>query len=139
MLKRVISAVVLLAIVAVCFVLSTETAVLLIAVCGVLCCFELGNALKKLERNPVAPLAFAFVIGSALIIYFKLSLVLLVALLGAIFLADFTICMASKNIPRRTRSQHSVCLYIRACPWLRLFIYARCRRLCGWLFSSRDF
>ena len=97
MLKRIISAVVLLALVAVCSVLSTETAVLLIVVCGVLCCFELGNALKKLERNPVAPLAFAFVIGSALIIYFKLSLVLLVALLGAIFLADFVICMASKK------------------------------------------
>lgn len=97
MLKRVISAVVLLAIVAVCFVLSTETAVLLIAVCGVLCCFELGNGLKKLGRNPVAPLTFTFVIGSALIIYFKASLVLLVALLGAIFIADFVICMASSK------------------------------------------
>ena len=69
MFKRVMSALVLLAIVAVCFVASQATAMLLVAACGLLSCHEMGNALKKLNRNIIKPLPMLFIAVATLMIY----------------------------------------------------------------------
>lgn len=97
MLKRVLSAVVLLVLVAVCFIVSTETAMLLIATFGVLSCHEIGNAYKKLNRNIIKALPMAFIIAATLVIYFKLSMLYLIACVGLIFIIDFVVCMKDKN------------------------------------------
>ncbi len=97
MLKRVLSAVVLLAIVAVCFIVSTETAMLLIMVFGVISCHEIGNALKKLNRNIVEVIPMAFIVASSLMIYFKLNMIYLLAFVALMFVVTFTVCMKSEK------------------------------------------
>ncbi len=97
MLKRVLSAVVLLLLVAVCFVVSTETAMLLIMIFGIISCDEMGNALKKLNRNIVKAVPMSFIAASSLMIYFKLNMIYLLAFVGLIFVITFTVCMKSKN------------------------------------------
>ncbi len=97
MLKRVLSAVVLLSIVVVCFVLSKETAMLLVAAFSLLSCHEMSNALKKLDRNIIKLLPMAFIVISSLMIYFGLSLVYLAACVGLLFVINFAVCMKSKK------------------------------------------
>ena len=79
MLKRVLSAVVLLALVAVCFGVSRITAVLLVAVCVCLCCYELARSQKKQGRNPVGELSYIMIVACAAVIYFKLSFIIVAA------------------------------------------------------------
>lgn len=97
MLKRVVSAVALLAITALCFLLCTETAVAYVAVCGILCCHEMANGLKKLNKNPVRAVPFIFIVASALVIYFKLPVIWLAAVVLALFVATFVFCMKAEK------------------------------------------
>lgn len=97
MLKRVISALVLLALVAVCFSVSKVTAVLLVVVCSCLCCHELAASQKKQGRNPVGELSYVMIAVSAAVIYFKLSFIYLAAIVSVLFLASFVICMYDKK------------------------------------------
>lgn len=97
MLKRVLSAIVLLLLVAVCFVLSTETAMLLVAASGILSCHEMGNALKNLNRNIIKAIPMLFIVVASLAIYFKLNMIYLMAFACVAFVATFVICMKSKK------------------------------------------
>lgn len=97
MLKRVLSAVVLLALVAVCFGVSRITAVLLVAVCVSLCCYELARSQKKQGRNPVGELSYVMIAVCAAVIYFKLSFIWVAAVVSVLFLAAFLICMYDKK------------------------------------------
>lgn len=97
MFKRVMSALVLLVIVAICFVASQATAMLLVAAFGLLSCHEMGNALKKLNRNIIKPLPMLFIAVATLMIYFKLDMLCLAACVGLIFIVDFVVCMKSKK------------------------------------------
>ncbi len=97
MFKRVMSALVLLVIVAVCFVASKASAMLLVAAFGLLSCHEMSNAFKKLGRNVIEFLPMIFIVASTLMIYFKLDMLCLVACVGLIFLVDFVVCMKSKK------------------------------------------
>ena len=97
MLKRVLSAVVLLILVAVCFVASQATAMLLVAAFGLLSCHEMSNAYKKLNRNVIKALPMAFIAAATLVIYFKLDMLYLAACACLIFIIDFVVCMKSKK------------------------------------------
>lgn len=97
MLKRIVSGLVLLALVAVCFIASKETTLMLIAVCAMISCYEFGNAMKKMNHKPITFIGFVFVGVSTLIIYFELGLLWLIALLGVTLFASFAICILSKK------------------------------------------
>ncbi len=97
MLKRVLSAVALLALVAVCFIVSTETAMLLVMVFGVISCHEMKNALKKLNRNIVEVIPMAFIVASSLAIYFKLDMIYLIAFAALLIMSAFVVCMRDEK------------------------------------------
>ncbi len=97
MFKRVLSAVVLLVIVAVCFIASTETAMLLVAAFGILSCHEIGNALKNINRNIIKLIPMVFIVVSALMIYFNLDMIYLLAFMCLALVAIFVVCMKDKK------------------------------------------
>ena len=68
MVKRVISAIVLLALTALCFWLCTETAVLYVLLFGCLCCYELSKNLKKIQFSPLTALPCVFMAACAVVL-----------------------------------------------------------------------
>lgn len=74
---RVISAIVLLSIVAVCVTASPITRILLFLVAAVLSCYEMSNALKKTELKVIVFPAYLFIIGHAVMCYFDIDIILL--------------------------------------------------------------
>ncbi len=97
MLKRVLSGLALLALVAVCFVASKASAMVLVAAFGLLSCHEMGNALKALNRNIIKPLPMVFIAVATAVMYFKLDMIYLIACVGLIFIVNFVICMKSRK------------------------------------------
>lgn len=97
MLKRVLSALFLLGLTAACFVLCKETAVIYVTAVGILSIFELNNALKKLNYSPIIIIPCIFLAASAAVIYFKLPVLWLAAVVLALYAADFIVCMKSKE------------------------------------------
>lgn len=97
MVKRVLSALFLLALTAACFVLCKETAVIYVTAISFICIHEMTNALKKLDFNPIIYLPCLFSLCTSAVIYFKLSMLWLAVLMVVIYVADFVICMKSEK------------------------------------------
>lgn len=86
--KRVISAVVMLAITFACVLLSTVSRVLFLAALGILCCYELSTQLEKLEVYCSAWVMYVYVASQALLALYKApTMAYLVSFLCAIYLA----------------------------------------------------
>ena len=98
MFKRVVSALVLLALSAFCFIMCKETAVIYVIVCACICFYEMTNCLKKLDKKPLMIIPCIFAVACAAVMYFeKLHILWLAAVLLLIFLATFVFCMKSEN------------------------------------------
>lgn len=112
MVKRVLSALVLLAVVAVCFVASKYSAMALVAAFGLLSCHEIGNAFKKLNRNIIKPLPMIFIAVATLMLCLGLDMIYLVGTVLLIFIADFLFCMkSSKHTSQDALATLSTLLY----------------------------
>ncbi|MBQ8228697.1 MAG: phosphatidate cytidylyltransferase [Clostridia bacterium] len=97
MLKRLFIGLGLMAVVIICFAVSTETALLLVVAFALVSCYEIGDTLQKLNRNVVKWIPMALVVGSTLMIYFKLDLLFIAALFIVLIVATFVVCMKSKK------------------------------------------
>ncbi len=125
MLKRVLSALFLLALTAACFVICKETAVIYVAAVGILCVHELTNALNKLDFNPVKNLPSIFLVLAGAVIYFKLPVLWLAAAIVALYVADFVICMKSEKHTAKDALM-TLCTFIYPVVPLLAIIYVRC-------------
>ncbi len=97
MLKRLFTGLGLLGVVILCFAISTETALLLIAVFACIACHEIGGAFKNINRNIVEWVPMVFIVASTLMIYFKLDLIFIIAMMMVLVIATFVVCMKSKK------------------------------------------
>ena len=98
MLKRVLSALVLLALSAFCFIFSKETAVIYVTACACICFYEMSNCLKKLNKNPLMIVPCIIATVSAAVIYFKqVDMLWLAATILLAALATFVYCMKSES------------------------------------------
>ncbi len=98
MLKRVVSALILLGISAFCFIFSKETSVIFITLCSCISFYEMSNSFKKINRNPLVAVPCIFIIACSAVMYFeKLPVILLGAVVLTLILASFVFCMKSKK------------------------------------------
>lgn len=98
MFKRVVSALILLALSAFCFIMCKETGVIYVAVCACISFYEMGNCLKKLDKKPLLAVPCIFAVVCAAVMYFeKLSVLWLAAAIMVLLPATFVFCMKSKN------------------------------------------
>ncbi len=97
MLKRLFFGLGLMAVVIICFAVSTETAFLLVVAFALVSCYEIGDAFKQLNRNIIKLIPMLFIVGSALMIYFKLGFIFIAALMVVLVVATFVVCMKSKT------------------------------------------
>lgn len=98
MLKRVISALVLLALSAFCFIACKETAVVFVTACACISFYEMANCLKKLGKNPLMVIPCVFAVACAAVLYFKqLHTMWLGAVVLLLFLITFVFCMKSEE------------------------------------------
>ncbi len=89
--KRIISGAVLLAVTVTCVLLSEVTRVLFLAVCGILCCYELSHSLEKLDVYCSAWVMYVYVASQAVFaLLHSRPMVYLVSFFCAIYLAMFS-------------------------------------------------
>ncbi len=125
MLKRVLSALFLLALTAACFIICKETAVIYATAVSFICIHEITNALKKLGFNPVKFLPWIFMVASAAVIYFKLPVLWLAAVVLALYVADFIICMKSEKYNAKDALM-TLCTFIYPAAPIIAIIYICC-------------
>lgn len=95
--KRVISAIVLVAIALICVFLSTITRVLFFGVAGILCAYELSRALEKMEVYCAAWVMYVYIAAQAVLTLFHAGPVAyLSCFAGGVFLAMFSGILHSK-------------------------------------------
>ena len=98
MFKRVVSALVLLALSAFCFIFSKETAVVYVTAVACICFYEMSNCLKKLNNKPLMIIPCIFMVVCAAVMYVeKLSVLWLAAAVQLLFVVTFVFCMKSKE------------------------------------------
>ncbi len=98
MFKRVVSALILLALSAFCFIMCKETAVVYTVAVACICFYEMSNCLKKLDKNPLMIVPCVFIAATAVVMYFsKLDVLWLAAVLLLLVLATFVFCMKSEK------------------------------------------
>lgn len=98
MFKRVVSALVLLAMSAFCFIFSKETAVIFVTAVACISFYEMSNCLKKLNNKPLMIIPCIFIVVTALVMYFeKISIMWLAATILLLFAGTFVFCMKSEG------------------------------------------
>lgn len=97
MLKRIISGLSLVLLVAVCFAASSITATILVAVFAMISCVEVNNAFKNLSYKPIVALPIIFIAVMSLFIHLKVNMIYYAAVIGIMIITPFVICMKDKK------------------------------------------
>lgn len=98
MFKRVVSALVLLALSAFCFITCKETAVVYVIAVACICFYEMTNCLKKLNNKPLMFIPCIFIVACAVVMYFpKIPTLWLAAVILLLFVVTFVVCMKNKE------------------------------------------